>query len=99
MRRTSSLRCSGLLMTSTAATRGSRWARIGQGYKLTDPHLTAYAEAISKDRRIQVRTDEGDERVKVDLPPDAFVAAVLAAGPHPNGANGPDTRRQGRDQG
>ena len=35
-----------------------RWARIGQGYKLTDPHLTAYAEAISEDRRIRVRTDD-----------------------------------------
>lgn len=32
-----------------------RWARIGQGYKLTDPDLTAYAEAISEGRRIRVR--------------------------------------------
>ena len=29
--------------------------------------------------------EERDERVSVPLPPEAFVAGILAAGPHPNG--------------
>jgi biotin-(acetyl-CoA carboxylase) ligase len=34
-----------------------RWASIGQGWNLTDPNLTAYAQAISEGRRIEVRVE------------------------------------------
>jgi hypothetical protein len=30
------------------------WASVGEGWTLTDPNLTAYAEAISEGRRIKV---------------------------------------------